>query len=238
MVRKHPMAVALWVVAVTSAALSVAPISPPSAAAQDCPDVEVVFARGTNDPVGAGPVGQAFTDSLRSKVGGRSVGLYAVNYAATMNFLRVADGVNDANNHVNFMIANCPATRLVLGGFSQGAAIIDLLVGASLGAGAIPGLGGIPGLDAVPTLDLGGVAPPLSPDAANHVAAVATFGNPIDKASGPLNGQAGVYGARTIDLCNAGDPICGPGNMNNMAAHHQYIPGGTDQAASFAAGLI
>lgn len=238
MAHKHRIAAPLWVAALTGAALLATPISPPSAAAQDCPDIEVVFARGTNDPGGPGPVGQAFTDSLRSKVGGRSVGLYAVNYAATMNFLRVADGVNDANNHVNSMIANCPATRLVLGGFSQGAAVIDLLVGASLGAGAIPGLGGIPGLDAIPTLDLGGVAPPLSPDAANHVAAVATFGNPIDKASGPLNGQAGVYGSRTIDLCNAGDPICGPGNMNNMAAHHQYIPGGTDQAASFVASLI
>ena len=238
MARKYRMAAPLWVPALTGVALLAAPMSPPSAAAQDCPDIEVVFARGTNDPAGPGPVGQAFTDSLRSKVGGRSVGLYAVNYAATMNFLRVADGVNDANNHVNFMIANCPATRLVLGGFSQGAAIIDLLVGAPLGAGAIPGLSGIPGLNAVPNVDLGGVAPPLSPDAANHVAAVATLGNPIDKASGSLNGQAGVYGSRTIDLCNADDPICGPGNMNNMAAHHLYIPGGTDQAASFAAGLI
>jgi cutinase len=238
MAHKHRIAAPLCAAALTGAALLATTISPPPAAAQGCPDIEVVFARGTNDPPGPGPVGQAFTDSLRSKVGGRAVGLYAVNYAATMNFLRVADGVNDANNHVNFMIANCPATRLVLGGFSQGAAVIDLLVGASLGAGAIPGLGGIPGLGAIPNLDLGGVAPPLSPDAANHVAAVATLGNPIDKASGPLNGQAGVYGSRTIDLCNAGDPICGPGNMNDMAAHHAYIPGGTDQAASFAAGLV
>src|ERR1700751_1825463 len=141
----------------TAGALLTSPIGTPSAGADGCPDIEVVFARGTNDSGGVGDVGQAFIDSLRSKVGGRSVGQYAVNYAATMNFLRVTDGVNDANGHVNYMIGNCPATRLVLGGYSQGAAVIDFLAGVNPGLNAIPGLGGIPGLNAVPGLDLGGV---------------------------------------------------------------------------------
>ncbi len=185
-----------------------------------------MFARGTNDPPGVGPLGQAFIDSLRSKVGGRSVGQYAVNYAATFNFLRVADGVNDANNHVQWMMANCPATRLVLGGYSQGAAVIDMLVGVN------------PGLNAIPGLDLGGIAPPLPPEAGDHVAAVATFGNPVDKVMGPLNGLSPAYGGKTIDVCNAGDPICGPGSIQNRIEHHDYAPGGADQAASFVAGLV
>jgi cutinase len=222
----------------TAGVLLASPFGVPSAAAADCPDIEVVFARGTNDPPGVGTVGQAFIDSLRSKVGGRSVGQYAVNYAATMNFLRVADGVNDANGHVNYMIGNCPATRLVLGGYSQGAAVIDFLVGVNPGLSAIPGLGGIPGLDSVPGLDLSGVAPPLSPDAADHVAAVATFGNPVDKVSGSLTGLSPVYGGRTIDLCNAGDPICGPGDITQRGTHHDYPGGPTDQAASFVAGRL
>jgi cutinase len=221
----------------TAGALLASPIGTPSAGADGCPDIEVVFARGTNDAPGVGDVGQAFIDSLRSKVGGRSVGQYAVNYAATMNFLRVADGVNDANGHVMYMVGNCPATRLVLGGYSQGAAVIDMLIGVTPGAGAIPGLGSIPGLDAIGPA-LGGVAPALPPEAADHVAAVATFGNPFDKVMGPLPGLTPVYGGRTIDLCNGGDGICGPGNINNSAAHHQYVPGGTNQAASFAAGLL
>lgn len=43
--------------------------SVPSASAQPCPDVEVVFARGTGDPPGVGPTGQAFVDALRPQIG-------------------------------------------------------------------------------------------------------------------------------------------------------------------------
>lgn len=43
-----------------------APVDIPSAAADPCPDSEVVFARGTGEPPGVGRVGQAFIDSLRS----------------------------------------------------------------------------------------------------------------------------------------------------------------------------
>ena len=125
------------------------------AAAQGCPDIEVLFARGTGDPPGIGGVGQALVDSLRSKVGGRSVGVYAINYAATMNFLRASEGATDANNHAQFMAANCPNTRLVLGGFSQGAAVIDLMLGVAPTVSAIPGVGAIPGLSAaIPGVDL------------------------------------------------------------------------------------
>ena len=232
------MTMARCAASLTVGVLMAAPIGIPSASAQGCPDIEVVFARGTDDAPGVGPLGQAFVDSLSSKVGSRSVGAYAVNYAASMNFLRVADGVTDANNHVQYMIANCPATRLVLGGYSQGAAVVDFLVGVNPGLDAIPALGAIPGLDALPSLDLGGVAPPLPPEAADHVAAVATFGNPLGKVSGRLNGLSPVYGGRTIDLCNAGDPICGPGDIQDRVTHHRYVPGGTDQAASFVASLV
>jgi Cutinase len=103
------------------------PIGVPSAGADGCPDIEV-FARGTDEPPVVGSVGQAFINSLRSKVGGRSVGQYAVNYAG------------------------CSAP------------------------------------------------PPLPPEAADHVAAVAVFGNPADKMTGSIAGLP-VYGGRSIDLC-------------------------------------
>ena len=58
------------------------------AAAGPCSDVEVVFARGTDEAPGVGGVGQAFVDSLRSQAPGRSLGVYAVNYPATYDFAR------------------------------------------------------------------------------------------------------------------------------------------------------
>lgn len=234
----------------TAGAMSGVPIAIPSAAAEPCPDIDVTFARGLGDAPGPGPLGDAFINSLRSKVGGRSVGVYGVNYAATTNFLNVSDGVADATNHVNYMIANCPDTRLVLGGFSEGAAVVDFLVGAVPSVPAIPGVPGIPaGLPSLPDIPgvpvplpgldiLSGTGPtnPLPPAAVDHVAAVAVFGNPLTRTSGPLNGLAGAYGPKTIDLCHAGDPLCGGGN--DLDAHHEYVPGLTDQAAAFVAGLV
>ena len=99
----------------------------PSASADPCPDVEVLFARGTNEPPGVGAVGQAFIDSLRSQVRARPVGVYAVNYTATDAFASsMPAGAGDARAHVENMAANCPNTRMVLGGNSEGATVIVL----------------------------------------------------------------------------------------------------------------
>ena len=77
--------------------------------------------------------------------------MYAVNYPATYDFLAAADGANDASGHIQWMMDNCPNTRLVLGGYSQGAAVIDIIA-------------------AVPFPAIGFNAP-LPPDAPDHVAA-------------------------------------------------------------------
>jgi hypothetical protein len=104
-----------------------APVDTRYASADPCPDVEVVFARGTNEPPGFGTVGQAFVYALRSQVPERSVGGYAVNYPATDDFASsLSAGSGDARAHVQSMVANCPSTRLVLGGYSQGAGVIDM----------------------------------------------------------------------------------------------------------------
>src|SRR5258705_12015320 len=58
----------------------------PNASAEPCPDVEVVFARGTGEPPGVGGGGQAFVDSVREQLGGKSVGVYAGNYLASGDF--------------------------------------------------------------------------------------------------------------------------------------------------------
>ena len=189
------------------------PIAIPSASAASCPDSEVVFARGTNEPPGVGGVGQAFIDSLRSQVPGRSIGVHAVNYPATDDFIRSSlAGAGDAHAHIESMAANCPNTRMVLGGYSQGAGVIDM------------------------TTD------DLPPQVANHVAAVAVFGNPESTFSRALGGGrlpviSPLYRPKTIDLCVPDDPICSEGR--NPAAHVAYIQSGmTNQAAAFAASRL
>jgi cutinase len=199
-----------------AASLAVAP----SAAADPCPDIEVVFARGTNDAPGLGRPGQAFADALQGQVGGRTLTTYGVNYPASYDFLAAADGAADATNRISAMAASCPSTRIVLGGYSQGAAVVDMLAG-------IPPLGN--------KIGEVGSAPPLPGSLVPNVAAVAVFGNPATKFGNPVTSS--VFGGKAIDLCKDGDPICSHGR--NPFAHSDYVSAGlTDQAANFVAGIV
>ncbi|WP_137148852.1 cutinase family protein [Mycolicibacterium sp. CR10] len=193
----------------------------PMAAAQSCPDVEVVFARGTSEPPGVGRVGQALADALAPQLGGLTVGTYGVNYPASYDFLNTAVGATDATNRIAVMAAQCPNTRIVLGGYSQGAAVVDMLAG-------VPPLGNKVG-------DIGS-APPLPGSLNGNVVAVAVFGNPATKFGNPIS-AAGSFAGKAIDLCANGDPICSDGR--NPFAHTNYESSPfVGQAAGFAVGRI
>jgi cutinase len=190
------------------------------ASAAPCPDVEVVFARGRTEPPGAGTLGNAFVNALRSRVN-KNIGVYAVRYPADTE---VDVGANDMSGHVQYMIGNCPNTRLVLGGYSLGAAVTDVVL-------------------AVPFTAFG-FKNPLPADADGHVAAVALFGNGAGWV-GPISNFNPVYRDRTIELCHGADPICNPADpdtwKNNWPDHlaGAYIDGGmVNQAADFVAGRL
>jgi cutinase len=187
-------------------------------AAQSCPDVEVVFARGTAEPAGVGRVGQSYIDDLRARAGGRTVSSYAVNYPASYDFLQSAPvGAGDASTHIQATAASCPDTTIVLGGYSQGAAVIDLITadpGATFGFGQ-----------------------PMPAAVADHVAAVAVFGNPSGKIGRSLTAFSPLYGAKTVELCNGADPVCSDGD--DRPAHSRYVEAGlTQQAAGFVSGKL
>lgn len=190
-----------------------APIGIPSAAADPCPGVEVAFARGTGEGPGIGRVGVAFVDALKPQIGGRPVSLYPVNYPATFQLADSANaGSGDLIGHVQDMAGRCPNTKEVIGGFSQGAGVVDLAVAN------------------------------MSPDAANYVAAIALFGNPTSGLASSLAGIAfppisAAYAGKTIDQCAQDDPACSGGL--NAQAHGTYIANGmVAQAASFAASKL
>lgn len=197
----------------------------PLAAGDPCPDVEVVFARGTNEPPGVGRIGQSFVDTLRSHVGGRSLGVYPVDYPATTDFPRAVDGISDAGAHVEHMAVSCPRTKMVLGGYSQGAAVIGFVT-----ESAVPD-----GVHLVQALQ------PMPAEVSNHVAAIALFGKPSSQFMSIINEPPVTigppYAGKTIELCVPGDPICS--DATNPLAHRQYVEAGmVDQAADFAAGRI
>ncbi len=198
--------------------------APFTAAAAPCPDVEVVFARGTTEAPGLGPTGDAFVDALRSRIGTKSLGVYPVDYPATTDFPRAMDGIRDASSHIESMAANCPNTNIVLGGFSQGAAVAGFVT-----ANVIP--------DGAPE----GVPNPMPPDIAQHVAAVALFGKPNDRFMRAINQpdvEVGpLYASKTLELCVDDDFVCSSGRDFN--AHTQYVETGkVDQAATFAAAKL
>lgn len=201
----------------TACLVSMAP-----AQAASCPDAELVFARGTSEPAGLGRVGQALSDQLSASLGGLSLGVYPVNYPASYDFLTTADGAVDATNRIAAIAEDCPNTRIILGGYSQGAAVVDMLMG-------IPPLGSKVG-------DVGSAAP-LPQSLASRVAAVAVFGNPATKFGNPVSAALAPFAGKGIDLCNDGDPICSQGR--NPFAHTSYEKTGlVGEAAGFVSGLL
>src|ERR1700737_5307974 len=116
---------AQWVTARISAAgflatgFMLAPATLIPMASASCSDVEVVFARGRLESPGAGVIGNSFVSALRAKVN-KDVSLYAVRYPADN---QVDVGANDMSAHVQNTINGCLDTRVVLGGYSLGAAV-------------------------------------------------------------------------------------------------------------------
>lgn len=199
----------------TAGALLIAPSAIPSAGATDCPDVEMIFARGTGEPAGLGRVGDALVNSLRQDTG-LNIDAYGVQYPAGKLQLGGGDGANDTINRVKNAVQQCPNTSIVLGGYSQGASVMDIVAGVPVGG-----------------VSWGSALPPQYVD---NVVALATFGNIADRSGSPISAQSTLLGSKAIDLCNPGDPICHAGPGNEWKDHTDgYVPVYTTQAASLIA---
>lgn len=205
------------------AASTLATVAAPAASADPCPDAEVVFARGSDEPPGVGVVGQAFIDTLRANLPGKSVAVYPVNYPASGDFNNKAvfpstmfDGVHDATARIQSMAANCPNTKLLLGGYSQGAAVAAYTTTADIPASVH-----------------------------DHVAGIVLFGKPtaelLSGFGAPPANISPLYTGKSLDLCAPGDSICdgSPGSLFSSLAHALYpLNGLVATAASKAAGRL
>ena len=191
----------------------------PSASAA-CPQVEVLFARGRLESPGIGLIGNSFVSALRSKVN-KNIGVYAVRYPADSE---IDIGANDMSAHIQNMANTCPDTRLVLGGYSLGAAVTDVVL-------ALP-------------FSFFSFDNPLPTGMDQKIAAVALFGNGAAWI-GPITNFSPVYSERTIELCHGADPICNPAdpdtwedNWGDHAAKAYISAGMVNQAADFVAGRL
>lgn len=208
------------------AGLFAGPAAAAYAADDSCADVAVVFARGTFEGAGVGATGQAFVDALNARLPGESVSVYGVNYPASLDFARAVDGVADATNKIEQIVADCPDTKIVLGGYSQGAAVAGYSTSSSVPAGFV-----------LPA----GLSGPMPAAVASHVSAVVLFGTPnnwvlnvADRSAPPIV-IGDQYAGKTLQLCAVGDPICYPGGLDR-SAHSAYKSNGMAvQAADYVA---
>ncbi|MCV7092800.1 cutinase family protein [Mycobacterium interjectum] len=209
---------------VVAAAVSVAAITSgpaPAAGADGCPDVQLIFARGTAEPPG---LGQSAMRCSRAAARPRRAqrGCLSGELSGQLQLFDHRGRRRDARDHIAAMVDQCPATRLVLGGFSQGAAAVSMLAG-------VPPVG--------QRIGNFGSAPALDPALADKVRAVAVFGNPGNRFDTPLS-TTGAFAGRAIDLCSPGDPVCVVGGRDRDAHHDYESPPYPGQAAEFIAGLV
>ena len=180
-----------------------------------CSDVELVFARGTGEPQGLGIVGGPLARSLAAELPDQDVGSFAVEYAAAASQASAGPGATNMSQHITAVAEQCPDTRFVIGGYSQGASVTDIAMGIRAGT---PG-------EAIPD------------ELAPRVAAVVVFGNPLNARGRTIEESSAEFGPKAKEFCADGDPVCGGGG--NFAAHLSYPRNGdVQEAAEFAAGKI
>jgi cutinase len=190
----------------------------------DCPDVALVFARGTGDNFGqanlgvlGGPLGSALTSSLP----GLTVQATGVDYAAASDQSSAGPGATAMTQQIVNLSAGCPATLFVVGGYSQGASVTDIALG-------VPGANFLGHGDVVPSA--------LAP----RIVAVVVFGNPLSSFGGTIESASSTYGSRAKSYCGRSDNICGGDHNGNVdGGHLDYATNGAvTDAAAFAAARV
>ncbi|MGW0038115.1 cutinase family protein [Gordonia sp. NPDC003376] len=212
----------------------------PHAAAASCPDVEVVFARGTaEDGAPMGLTGISFVEAVRSQLPGKTVVGYPVRYPASAKFDNrraiidsVLDGVRDAQARITSVARSCPGTDIVVGGYSQGAVVASYTLS-----------GGIQ-LEPQYQQYSDQVPKPLPSTVAPKIQAAVLFAPPSDRwirdIGAPPITIGAQYRADTVSYCIPGDVVCdGSPVQQPNALHVLYsVNGDTLDAARYVAARV
>lgn len=193
-----------------------------------CADVHIIATRASTEQPGAGIIG-SLVDAVSSATD-QSVSTDATDYPATLipYASSVADGVEALTGQLTTQAADCPNSKIVLMGYSQGANVISDVLAGGGGRG------------------LGQQTAPVDPAIAEQVSAVILMGDPRHVA-----GESFQAGTATTDglfprganqslegmadriqsYCDAGDTFCAGGG--NIAVHLGYTRKYNAQAEEF-----
>ena len=190
-------------------------------AAASCPDVEVIFARGRMEPRGHRPDRQRLRQRAALQDRQERRRSTRCDYPADT---QIDIGANDMSARIQYMAANCPDTRLVLGGYSLGAAVTDVVLAVALRRSS-------------------GSRIRCRPASIRHIAAVALFGNGTPWV-GPIANFSPLYRERTdrpvprrrSDLQPDRSAELGRQLGRPPGSRPTSTPGMVNQAADFVAG--
>ncbi|MFD4431440.1 cutinase family protein [Nocardia sp. NPDC058497] len=158
--------------------------------AQSCATLDVVVARGTNEP---GYLGAVVGDPLYAVLSAQlpvDTSAHRVEYPADLLVpSSFSDGTRAMTGHLLAQAAACPDQRFVLVGYSQGAAVAHGVLGS-------PAMMLLPGMYVLPHW------------MSDRVVAVLLFGDPLRLVGGTV---APLYADRTANYSTAADPVCAGG---------------------------
>ncbi|KAK1998746.1 cutinase [Colletotrichum falcatum] len=163
-----------------------------STSAVSCPNIAVIYARGTNEPGNVGFLtGPPFFAALGTYVNGTgTLSIQGVNQypAQPAGFFAGGSptGATAAAQVASRTLTMCPNTRLTMSGYSQGSQVTRLAIAQ------------------------------LTPDQQARISSVVLFGDPLGGAAVP-----GVDGTRLLVVCHAGDNICEGGDLV-LSPHLNY----------------
>jgi cutinase len=168
-----------------------------------CTDVELVVARGTGEPGALGLiVGDPLLAATRTAIAPKTIAGHPIVYPATLAAGSPQTGNRAVVAHISTRSAQCATTKFVLVGYSQGAQVVDMAVGADVSG----------------TINVTAPVAVIPADLAPRITAIVTFGNPISALGRALPAP---YADRHLDVCAQGDPVCQAGG-GNFGAHLTY----------------
>ncbi|QNQ91539.1 cutinase family protein [Corynebacterium poyangense] len=229
-----------------------------------CPAVEVVAAPGTwesaadDDPIHPHANPRSFmlsiTDPIQQRYPENQVKVWTLPYTAQFKNVNAQqemsydqsrqEGTSKLENELQTMHNQCPNTRYILSGFSQGAVIVgDIASRIGQGAGVIPadrvlGVAIVadgrrePGVGINPGVEVGGVGAEVA------LAPVSALVQPIVPGAtmrGPREGGFGELQDRTFSICAPNDSICdAPRDLGNAMARAQALVSANGVHAQYA----